>query len=837
MATPAEQLSDDFQQPQTAIPLGPPVDNNGQEISEDERVAREQASPQEEYVQDVSPAARPAYSPQRPPSNLKFNVSGPISSLSEIPGMMGVQRVVRQPYRQIKEPESNKSAREFLDELMVQPESTDWRLKISRYGPPQYDDKPVPRGICHTSEVMPFDNLREEIIATWGGGDYRVTIVDESGQHVPGKPSLNMRIPVQIYPPKFKQYQKVGDEVVLEEPAFPAEKTDYQVEMRRMDEESKMAMAEERKRNAEIRRQQSQITQMIKERELSKMQRDLLRDGREDENSQVKMLEKQIDMMAKSQDDANKRFELLITKMSEAPKVNPDAGVAAMVKEVVAMQQQNMQNFMSVVTSMIPKKGEDDGKGVRELMVGMQQANAQMMTGLATALAGRGDNGKELREVMLAGQNQVTQLMGNVVTAMAPRQGGEVSESQKMVFESNRNLMEMVHKTSSKENSQQSQLLSLLVEKVLTPKQDPNAVTTETILRLIGEGRKQMREGLQFAQMINPPQEEAPAVPDADGYDPKAGMMGNLGKVIYLGLKHVMQAASQRPELLETLMKMVGKRHPNEEELVNAANRMAAEQEARRMPAPPPQVYIPYHQPPQMMAPQYVRPGQSALITPMAPAQPPMQRAPEMRIVPTPGAAPAVQPPPATVSPQTPPAVAQVVVPAVTAQVQQKEAASELASEMSGIDSDNGDMTAQAEQILAEQSETTPTEEGEEVEETPEERLKYYVTESMKEATTNIRDRQNRHTWPLDAYEYWSGHFLDQLASLQDIDQRIALIGSMCDGAVWEPLAQLMGTVDGGAQIASFRDAVNTLIEMHRTKLAQAQGQAAPVQLPPQPKG
>ena len=823
MAAPSEQFQDEPQAP-AAIPLGPPAEDNGsQQVSQEEEAPPlapgEQLQPEEP---PPPPYVPPPY--RGAPTATKFSISGPISEMASAAQQMRppAARQYRPPVKE--EPEVRQAARDYLDELVRDPQAVDWVLRVHRTGPPLWDrgkgEEPVKRGLLLTTPVVDYDSLYTEIVAYWGGGDYRIAVMNGSGEYVSGKVSLNIKIPCHTYPPKFSKMEMQGE--AREEPAFPAtprEETEFEKEARRLEEETKLANLQTRKEAAQLERETKELTLLQRKRDNARLRRELsapdaeanpidkvldrIEAQREKDREEARRQLERVEAAAKSDREAfEKKFETLLAKMAEKPREDSPALLQA-VKDAAAASERSAQNL---VNTIIPLMKKDDGAAVKDMIVAMQSSNAQMFTALATATAPRGDAGKEIRELVAGNQAQMTDLFGKVVTAIAPRQGGELSEGQKAVLEANKMVFEATQSAAKRESAQDRTLMNTLIQAIMQPKSD--GMTPDMVLRLIGEGRKQMREGLEFAQSMNPPELEPVSVPDADGYDTKAGVLGNLGKALYIGLKTAFQTASQHPEMLQPLLNYLGRRTaPTDEDLMATAHGMEMAR-TPQLPGVQQQVMIPMRPQYQMPAPVPPMGPSGPIITPVPPGMRPVPVQPMgAPRPPQPVGVQPAQPQPVGVQPApTPPSVAanppmQAAPPGPPTANQppaavEQAVASELEGDASGV--------------------AAPNEEGEE-EETPEERLKYFVTQTMREALTNVTDRQNKHTWPLDAFEYWNGHFKDALAAEPVMDRRVEMIRNNCDDAVWQPLDTALNTIDGGKQIVSFREAVESLVQMHKT--------------------
>jgi hypothetical protein len=79
------------------------------------------------------------------------------------------------------------------------------------------------------------------------------------------------------------------------------------------------------------------------------------------------------------------------------------------------------------------------------------------------------------------------------------------------------------------------------------------------------------------------------------------------------------------------------------------------------------------------------------------------------------------------------------------------------------------------------------------VEGSPEERLRFYVTESMKEALEDAQDGRMEQTWTDDALKLWNGPFLESLFQANTEGSRMKLIQAQTDPAVYNSLSGQVG--------------------------------------------
>jgi hypothetical protein len=767
--------------------------------------------------------------------------------------------VYRQPRKQPQEARS-RSAQEYLDILMTRAESTYWELHIQRIAPPVFEGKVVPRGFAYKCKVIPFETLRAELIAVWGGGDYRVTVTNGSGQVVeePGTPFI-ITIPITESAPKFKQYEGIEGGTV-ESPAFAppaAELSEADKEQQRIQDETKLSIALARKEDAEFQLRKKKVERLRQEVQLSNLEKEingpadksqgqsdkyieLLRDQLKSIEERAKQDREAAEKRAKEDREASdKRFNDLLGKIAESAKPK-DA-------DVIKTLQDNFAKLMDSIKELA-KKDDGGGSKFNDLLIGLQQANATMMSGITSALAGKGDGGKEIREVITQMQGQSSQMVGQIVSALGPKESAAMNEASQLY----KTAIELTLKGANRDNAQQTQLLNTVLTAALNPK-GGDTLTPQAMIDLIGniENRSEKR----FTHLMNMTQkltgaDEEPLPVGGDEYNPREGVGGNLIRAFFNGIKNAIPMIASNPKVGEWLMAWMNKRNPAEAtdaEIEQTAQRMANARLAMtgNVPAmmtsmPPPRqitgpvgMQPPPPQYPQRMAQPFMagqRPGQSPLLTPTAPPAAPVSSTPPAMAPRTPPVAPPVATPAPPVAAAQPAPVQPATQPATQANAQQV-AASEMTGAAEGIELEPAPVAgaqppqampqppvvaAGAGGVVGVAPQQAPVAPAEAVGgESPEDRLRFYVTESMKEAISNVSDRMKTHTWPEDANRYWSGHLLDAIAKEPETDRRIAMIAGNCDKDTWDQLYNLLNTTDEGKQVVSFREAVDDLVKMH----------------------
>lgn len=277
-------------------------------------------------------------------------------------------------------------------------------------------------------------------------------------------------------------------ESTTEGPAF-VEPTEGDKEALRIREQTKLAMEQARAEDADIQLREKKIRRLMQDKRLNEMEKALTTDASANQadkqvevlREEMKELQRQAEADRKTADEradkdrraADDRLEKLLAKIGE-PKSE-----AKPIADIISAMQTNFQNFMNSLIPIITKK--DDGGKTNESLIGLQNANATMMSNLATALAGKGDSGKETRDMVLQMQNNTSQMMTGLVTAMAPKESAAMNEASQLY----KTAIELTLKGANRDNAQQTQLLNTVLTAALNPKGD--TLKPQDMISLIGD--------------------------------------------------------------------------------------------------------------------------------------------------------------------------------------------------------------------------------------------------------------------------------------------------------------------------------------------------------------
>jgi hypothetical protein len=107
---------------------------------------------------------------------------------------------------------SELTSKDFLEDMMVVPESINYSLAVHRFAP-AFDEQgeEIKRGHLFTVPIMPLDSLHAEITQAWGGGQYRAVVVDAGGSPVISekfRSAIQIQIPTTQVRPKNHRNEK-----------------------------------------------------------------------------------------------------------------------------------------------------------------------------------------------------------------------------------------------------------------------------------------------------------------------------------------------------------------------------------------------------------------------------------------------------------------------------------------------------------------------------------------------------------------------------------------------------------------------------------------------------
>lgn len=618
--------------------------------------------------------------------------------------------------------------RKALDDLMDSPDCADASLSVERYWPIADErGKRVPHGtLVRDLPVMPLENLRIEIKRMWGGGNYRVFVMDKNtGERMEKYKALTFGISPQECPPKTELSTSSDEEGGDEEQDLAKRERRMRYEKRRMEMEAEMARS---KREAEHERitlerlhsgnnggtgQVELLMEFLKQERASSEQRQA--QERRDSEERSRRDKEESDRRAKESDERSRRDK---EEADRRAKEQYDAMLVTM-KEMIASVRD------------MSKSSDRPDSGVA------------MIQALAPVLAPKPDNN--------------VQMIAEVIKA------GQVTQAQ---------MAELRLKQEGREERGWAQERTQLYGLLLQNRDNPSGM--KDVLQIMGEMKRQTREEIEFAHGLASDETGGEEI-----YNPKIGIMGNIVN----GLGQLVKEAARNPELISLVMRLFGTRNPTRDQMMTAAGRLAQSQTPVLLtpPAVAPRLQAPI--------PQVVGPG--ALYTP-----PPLNNPVAVPQVAS-GSDPSIPSAPSGTAPES---------------VQQQiQAATELEGETTGM--------------------TVPNIS----EETPEQRLRAFVTDSIKICSDDVQDKREAREWWHDADQWWSAEFKKTLLELPDDQQRVELIRQKCDPAHWERLLGLLRQDGTGTETARFYEGLRLFLDENRKRAAAANPPPPRIQAPPSP--
>lgn len=338
----------------------------------------------------------------------------------------------------------------------------------------------------------------------------------------------------------------------------------------------------------------------------------------------------------------------------------------------------------------------------------------------------------------------------------------EVAEAAKLAAEANKQMMTMAMETAKSGNQKFEKLFETVMVQKLTQSDNQENKAFEWMER----GRRQTLELLEIRERFGDR--------DEDDWNPEAGVVGNVGRMVFKFLSDAMKNGgggllsqwiaqhTQKPTAQVTNQDLLSLAHNVEQGRIAAPPSMS-QLGVNNVPAQP-QIQQQYA--PVTMA-QPIPPAQRPIVTP-SPVVPPV--APPVAINPAPVAPPVVEPVEVYEVQQPaqlvqPPAVAAVEPTAVDALV----------------------------------------------------RLREYVNEALEIACADLEDARREHEWPNFALDKWPMYFLDQLLTAPDDGARVQLIQTHADPELFQRLVTLISAVPNAQHnYAMFMLALQNMLMEHR---------------------
>lgn len=336
----------------------------------------------------------------------------------------------------------------------------------------------------------------------------------------------------------------------------------------------------------------------------------------------------------------------------------------------------------------------------------------------------------------------------------------DVAEAAKLAAEANKQMMTMAMETAKSGNQKFEKLFETVMVQKLTQSDSQENKAFEWMER----GRRQTLEMLEIRDRYS--DRDA----DEEGWNPEAGVIGNVGRMVFKFLSDAMknggggllsQWISQHTQKPTTQV--------TNQDLLSLAHNV----EQGRIAAPP----------------------MTALGVGNPPAQPQVQQqyAPATMAQPIPTAQRPVTPPP-VVAVNPPPVV--VPPPAPTPPVELYE------------------VQQAVQQVYPTATVTVAVEQTDDA---AAQRLREYVNEALEIACADLEDGRREHEWSNFALDKWPMYFLDQLLTAPDDGARIQLIQTHADPDLFQRLVTLISTAPSAQHnYAMFMLALQNMLMEHR---------------------
>jgi hypothetical protein len=396
----------------------------------------------------------------------------------------------------------NRTGVQFLADLVSDPDRVGYMIEIRRIGPALWENVQLPLGpVGQRLQPMTYLEIYENVRALHGGGDYRIHVIDDMGRVVQQIP---FRIDTVTEPPRMNfptpTYSGSGPTPQYRQlaPGMPG----------RFGMPGAGAAGEEdelvKLRNEE-RTVSAQVAVKTRKREAELLER---RWQDEEEAARERKDKKQLEPVLAM----NQQIQTIERQMAQQ--------TAQFMQALQQQQQAANQQFQQLLLTLTNKKEDNSGQMI---MVESLKASQNMMTTLVTT--------------MMAASNTRSQESVEQVRAKA---------------EHEHKFMEMMLRMQQGGGSKYEKLVESLVMAQVNKPQD----SVQQAIQLLEMGRKQTMDMLEFRD------ERGGAKDDEFDYDPEAGVMGNVGKLIFGLLRGLMKGGGIKD--IGAIMQALNKTDPSQ---------------------------------------------------------------------------------------------------------------------------------------------------------------------------------------------------------------------------------------------------------------------------------
>lgn len=492
-----------------------------------------------------------------------------------------------------RNPVQQKADADYIDDLCNEPAAINWFMRVDRFMPTiDAARNSLPCDDLMRVKVQPAQFLRENIIQEWGGGDYRITILDENGDPVPGKRSLTMSINTRQYAPKAERYGGA------EAPPVVAP-TEDDMEILELQRRNRVDAELERSENMQLKIRESALRRKEKEAAIRATEKRIAEaeGGNSTSSAQIDTLKLQMQMQQQQFDN---QLALLKTQNEADQKRRDDE---AKHREETRLADEKRREDLRIAE----EKRRDEQR--KEDLARVEQTNRLF----ADSIKSVGEAVKVIAERPAPTPPPPPDTAGLIValaTALRPQEKPEKPDrSVDVAIEAMKQQTAIIQQNAASENKMMEKWLAVV------NKPAPGFGLTD-LLAMMDRGERSVTRAIEMVQGSHAGEEEAQA----------AG--GNWWQNM---LQSAVTAAMNNPAIANWLIKNFGTQNPTPQQIAQAANAWQ-QQPPMAMPPPVTPQQLPQGQPMGMPPPvQQVRPAWQHVVNPAQPVQAvdPQQQVPE----------------------------------------------------------------------------------------------------------------------------------------------------------------------------------------------------------------
>lgn len=465
----------------------------------------------------------------------------------------------------------------YLDQMISDPESLGWELSVNRFLPIALGGRNFPAHDIMRIPIMPLNELRQQIIKAWGGGDYRVAIMYTGSENVvTNKRTVTISINQSQFPPRFEMDDSGGDtltgtatESVAEPESQQALETRRRIKSAELEIEEQLAI--ERQETGLLRARKAKLNRLREEQQVIKMEKEL-NGNDEQKNAQVEMLKVQLAAIERQSAEAIKQAE---DRRKDDEKRRDDLRI-------------------------IEEKRRDDQRAADKAQI--EATNQMFMKGLETLAASI----KAIAVPPAPTPDRMPEMIVALATALKPAAlppPPPPAEDKGMVLAIELMKNNTAQVTAAAAN--EKQLMYKMMD--IASKPPPQSTTVADAMMLMERGEKNVQKTIELVQN------------SLAGNEDEAQSSGGAGWQDVL--KQIALEAAKTPAVAALLTKLIGTANPSDQQIAQTAA-MWERQGA------PPQAYAGMGMPPPVQQLPGIQQGPPSLdnARPVYAQQPPQQR-------------------------------------------------------------------------------------------------------------------------------------------------------------------------------------------------------------------